>query len=49
MAKQKRRNQGTPLAVVKPPKKIGDMTDAERRKFADEIFDGINRTRKPAS
>jgi hypothetical protein len=30
-----------PLAIVKPPKPISKMTDAERRAFADRIFDAM--------
>ena len=32
-----------PLMLVKPPKPISEMTDAERRAFAAEIFDGLRR------
>lgn len=40
--------QGTPLVLVKPPKPMGEMTDAERGAFADDLFDMIAATRKPA-
>lgn len=38
----------TPLVMKSPPKKIGDMTDTERRAFADEIYEGMAKSRKPA-
>lgn len=48
MAKRKRKSTGTPLAVMKPPKPIGKMTERERDAFADKVFDGIAKARKPA-
>jgi hypothetical protein len=39
----------TPLAILKPPKPTGQMTDAERRAFADQLFDAIAKARKRAS
>jgi hypothetical protein len=38
----------TPLAIVKPPKPISEMSDEEPRAFADRIFDGIAAARLPA-
>jgi hypothetical protein len=37
----------TPLAILAIPKPIGRMTDAERRAFADRIFDTIAKARVP--
>jgi hypothetical protein len=30
-----------PLALVKPPKPISEMTDAERKAYADKLFEQI--------
>jgi hypothetical protein len=37
----------TPLAIIKPDKPIGEMTDEERRALANRLMDGIAATRKP--
>jgi hypothetical protein len=37
-----------PLAIVKPDKPIGDMTDEELDALADRLFDGIAVARHPA-
>jgi hypothetical protein len=36
-----------PLAMLTPPKPIGQMTDAERRAFAGKMFDAIAANYKP--
>lgn len=42
---RKPKSAKTPLVLVKPPKKIGEMTDEELRAFATEIAHKIH---KPA-
>ena len=38
----------TPLVLMKPAKKIGEMTDAERRALADELFEKMAKAVKRA-
>jgi hypothetical protein len=48
MAKKEPPKQRTPLVLLKPPKPIVEMTDDERAAFANEIFDGLAKTRTPS-
>lgn len=43
----KKRKALTPLAIKKPDKPIGDMTAEELDRLADDLFDGIAKSRKP--
>jgi hypothetical protein len=35
-----------PIVLIKPPKKIADMTPAERREFARKIWRGVKESGK---